>query len=71
MTQDDSGPDRSANETRMRELAASIDAAADDLDANGPVPVEEVRRALLDLEAEWAADETASPPKRRAAHSPG
>lgn len=71
MTQNDPGPDRAADETHLRELAASIDAAADDLDANGPVSAGELRLALLDLEAEWAAKETASPPPRRAAHSPG
>lgn len=71
MTQDYPGPDRAADETHRRELAASIDAAADDLDANGPVPAEELRRALLALEAEWTAEETAPPPPRRAAHSPG
>lgn len=37
---------------RLRGHADSIEAAADDLGANGPVPPEEVRRALLKLKAE-------------------
>jgi hypothetical protein len=34
-------------EQQARELAASLDAAADDLERNGPVPPAEVHRALL------------------------
>ena len=68
MTQDETGPDRAADEDHLREIAASIDEAADDLDANRPVPAEELRRALLGLEAEWAEKKAArSPAQRRAA----
>lgn len=54
MAEDETGPDRAADEAPLRELASSIDEAADDLDADGPVSAEELRRALLGLEAEWA-----------------
>jgi hypothetical protein len=43
-----------ADGARQRGLAASIDEAAGDLDADGPVPTEEPRRALLEVEAERA-----------------
>ena len=41
---------------QMRELVASLDAAADDLERNGPVPPAEVRRTLDALFAELAAE---------------
>ena len=39
-------------ERQARDLAALLDAAADDLERNGPVPPAEVRRTLLALYAE-------------------
>jgi hypothetical protein len=44
-------------ERQARELAAMIDAAADDLERNGPVPPDGLRRRLAALEAEWAGEE--------------
>ncbi len=41
-----------AAECEAHDLAASLDAAADDLERNGPVPPAEVRRTLLALYAE-------------------
>jgi hypothetical protein len=57
--------DRTEAERQAQELAALIDAAGDDLQHNGPVPPDELRRRLEALEAEWAgegveADETPS-----------
>ena len=51
---------RAAVPSQARELAASIDAAADDLERNGPVSAGEVHRALLSLYAELAAADTAA-----------
>jgi len=45
----------SLTEFRGDELARSIDAAADDLLRNGPVLPAELRKMLIDIEAEWAA----------------
>lgn len=39
-------------EQQARDLATLLDAAADDLERNGPVPPAEVRRTLLALYAE-------------------
>ena len=41
---------------QARELVASLDAAADDLERNGPVPPAEVRRTLDALFAELEAE---------------
>ena len=46
-------------ERQMAELAASLDAAAEDLERNGPVSSAEVRRVLLALYAELDAEATA------------
>lgn len=46
-------------EQQARELAASLDAAADDLERNGPVPAAEVRRTLLALYAELGEERAA------------
>lgn len=46
-------------EQQARELAASLDAAADDLQSNGPVPPTEVRRTLLALYAELGEERAA------------
>ena len=71
MTQDETGRNHVPDEARLRELAASIDEAADDLDANGPVPPDELRRKLRALEAEWADDKSSPPrPQRQAVPSP-
>ncbi len=43
-------------EQQAAELAVSLDAAADDLERNGPVPPAEVRRTLLALYAELSAE---------------
>jgi len=43
-------------ERQAQEVAALIDAAADDLDRNGPVSPDELRRCLEALEAEWAGE---------------
>ena len=63
--------DDAPTEAQLRELASSIDSAAEDLAANGPVPADELRRMLLDLEAEWGGDATSAPvrPDRRIARS--
>jgi len=47
----------SSAEQQAHELAASLNAAAEDLERNGPVPPTEVRRALLDLYAELGGDQ--------------
>lgn len=71
MTQHETSPDEAPDQARLRELAASIDEAADDLDANGPVSPDELRRELLALEAEWAGDRSSSSRShRRATQSP-
>ena len=44
-------------ERQASELAAILDEAAGDLERNGPVPVEELRRRLSALHAEPAAEE--------------
>jgi hypothetical protein len=46
-------------ERQARELAASLDTAADDLERNGPVPPAEVRRTLLALYAELGREKKA------------
>ena len=46
-------------ERQAAELAASLDAAAENLERNGPVSPAEVRRALLALYAELDAEATA------------
>jgi len=52
-----------AAEQQTRELAASLDAAADDLERDGPVPPAEVRRTLdalfAELEAEMGGEKAA------------
>jgi hypothetical protein len=70
MPRDEPGLDDAPTEAQLRELASSIDFAAEDLAANGPVPAEELRRMLLDLEAEWG-DAASAParPDRRIARS--
>lgn len=48
MTRQRTGQDHAAADgARQRGLAVSIDEAAGDLDADGPVPTEKPRRALL------------------------
>lgn len=55
MTRQRTGQDHAvAGGARQRGLAASIDEAAGDIDADGRVPTEEPRRALLEVEAEGA-----------------
>ena len=67
MSQDTPEPSHLA-EAQARALAASIDAAAEDLERNGPASPEEVRQALLSLEAEWEGTGTPSlEPHRKAA----
>lgn len=46
-------------EQQARELEAVLNAAADDLERNGPVPSDEVRRILLALYAELAGERAA------------
>ena len=46
-------------EQQAAEFAASLDAAADDLERNGPVPAAEVRRTLQALYAELGAERAA------------
>jgi hypothetical protein len=59
---DEPGLDDTPTEAQLRELASSIDSAAEDLAANGPVPADELRRMLLDLEAEWGGAASAPRP---------
>lgn len=54
MPNDNSMPDRTEAERQAQLLAAEIDAARDDLAANGPVSSAELRQRLEALEAEWA-----------------
>ena len=57
-------------ETQALALAASIEAAAADLECNGPATPDEVRQALLGLEAEWEkAGDLSAPEHRTAARS--
>ena len=46
-------------ERQAHELTASLDAAADDLEQNGPTPPAEVRRTLLALYAELRGEKAA------------
>jgi hypothetical protein len=64
--------DRTEAERQAQELAALIDAAADDLEHNGPVPPDELRRRLEALEAEWAGEgvEVDETPSSDAGHRP-
>ncbi len=57
----------SAADAQARALADSIDAAAADLRRNGPVPAAELRRALEQLEAEWAGAPGECPVRERTA----
>ena len=41
---------------RLEELVRSLDEASEDLDRNGPVPAEELRRGLLELFTELSGD---------------
>lgn len=52
----DPGVKSSPTERQATELAASLDAAAEDLERNGPVPAAEVRRILQALYAELNAE---------------
>jgi hypothetical protein len=56
MPDDVATSDWSDAERQAGELAALIDAAADDLDRNGPVSPDELRRRLEALEVEWAGE---------------
>lgn len=47
-------PDLTEAERQARRLAAELDAAGDDLAANGPVTPAELRQRLEVLEREWA-----------------
>ena len=71
MPRDEPGLDDAPTEAQLRELASSIDSAAEDLAANGPVPADELRRMLLELEAQWGGSATSAPvrPDRRIARS--
>ena len=72
MPRDEPGLDDAPTEAQLRELAASIDAAAEDLAANGPVSADELRRMLLDLETGWGdAAPAPSRPDRRTARPTG
>ncbi len=51
-------------------LAALLDAAADDLRANGPVPAAELAEMLAGLEQEWAALEAGDDSPRGAGNEP-
>jgi hypothetical protein len=56
MPDDRHTPESTEAERQAQHLAAQIDAAGDDLERNGPVQPEELRRRLLALEAELARD---------------
>jgi hypothetical protein len=57
-------------ERQAQELAALIDAAGDDLEHNGPVSPDELRRRLEALESEWAAEGMDQTPSGEASHRP-
>lgn len=68
---DDRHPsDWTVAQRQAQEAAALIDAAADDLERNGPVPQADLRQRLLALEAEWAAEEADKPPAVEADRRP-
>jgi len=54
MPNDNPTTDRTEAERQARLLAAEIDAAGDDLAANGPVLPAALRQRLEELEREWA-----------------
>jgi hypothetical protein len=66
MPDDRHTPESTEAERQAQRLAAQIDAAADDLERNGPVPPEELRQRLLALEAEWAREAAHTPPGTKA-----
>ena len=61
---------QSEAERQGHKLAQEIDEAAADLETNGPVSPPELRRRLLELEAEWAAQNTGQPRRRKARRMP-
>ena len=68
MPNDNPTPDRTEPERQARLLAAEIDAAGDDLAANGPVSAAALRQRLEELEKEWAeaaGREAAARPRQR------
>jgi hypothetical protein len=68
MPDDRTTSDWTEAERQAHELAALIDAAGDDLDHNGPVPPDELRRRLEALEAEWAGEGLDQAPSGEAGH---
>lgn len=56
MPDDRPASDWTEAERQARDLAALIDAAADDLERNGPVSPDKLRQRLEALEAEWAGE---------------
>ena len=68
MPNDNPTPDRTEAERQARLLAAEIDAAGDDLAANGPVSPAALLQRLAALEREWAeapGRETEADPRQR------
>jgi hypothetical protein len=55
MARPDPGPVPDAVAAEVDALAALLDAAAEDLDRNGPVSPADLRDALAALDAEWGA----------------
>jgi hypothetical protein len=69
-TQTASRTARLTPEHQARELAASIDSAADDLRRNGPVSSAELRQMLMGLETEWKGEAQDTPqPERQSGRS--
>jgi hypothetical protein len=58
-------------ERQARALAALIDAAADDLAHNGPVPPAELQKRLDALEVEWAYGRPEKADVRKGGRRPG
>jgi hypothetical protein len=67
MSDDRPMPDVTEVERQACTLAALLDAAAGELERDGPVPPTELQRRLAALEAEWAGERQDDQPTRNEA----
>ena len=70
MADDPSALGPSEAQLQAQKLAQEIDKAAADLETNGAVSSAELRRRLLDLEAEWTARNSAEPGRGKTRYLP-
>jgi hypothetical protein len=62
----DDRPDLTESEHQALTLAALLDAAADELERDGPVTPTELQRRLSVLEAAWAGEDRDEPTRNEA-----